>query len=130
MARRRRTQSEETLLLLALLLLLWQASGSMGFAASAVALYSGALSTLAVFLALVSSVKDSALPDDIVAFGEIGLTGEIRSVACAELRLREAARLGFKRAAVSKFSKSAARMEGIKAGGFRSVADALSLIEA
>lgn len=52
---------------------------------------------LAVSLALVSSLKDLVVPDDVLAFGEVGLTGEIRSVNRAAMRVSEAARLGFKR---------------------------------
>lgn len=52
---------------------------------------------LCVALALVSSLKDFPVPDDLIAFGEIGLAGEIRSVSHAEKRINEAARLGFKR---------------------------------
>ncbi len=50
---------------------------------------------LAVALALVSSLKDIIVPDDVLAFGEVGLTGEIRSVNHAAQRITEAARLGF-----------------------------------
>jgi len=50
---------------------------------------------LAVTLALVSSLKDIVVPEDLLAFGEVGLTGEIRSVSHAALRVTEAARLGF-----------------------------------
>lgn len=52
---------------------------------------------LAVSLALVSSLKDIVVPEDVIAFGEVGLTGEIRSVNRAAMRAAEAARLGFKR---------------------------------
>ncbi len=52
---------------------------------------------LAVALALVSSLKDIVVSEDIIAFGEVGLTGEIRSVNHAALRATEAARLGFRR---------------------------------
>ena len=52
---------------------------------------------LAVSLALVSSLKDLVVPEDVLAFGEVGLTGEIRSVNRAALRVSEAARLGFRR---------------------------------
>jgi DNA repair protein RadA/Sms len=55
---------------------------------------------LAVAAALVSSAADVALPDGTVIFGEIGLTGEVRPVAQAEARLKEAAKLGFGRAIV------------------------------
>lgn len=55
---------------------------------------------LAVCAALVSSALDQPLPSDVVAIGEVGLAGELRSVAGIERRLAEAARLGFKRAVV------------------------------
>lgn len=50
---------------------------------------------LAVALALVSSLKDIVVPENLLAFGEVGLTGEIRAVNHAGLRVTEAARLGF-----------------------------------
>ena len=50
---------------------------------------------LAVAAALLSSLGDSPVPHDAVVFGEIGLSGEVRPVAQMELRLREAAKLGF-----------------------------------
>ncbi|MDD6175103.1 MAG: DNA repair protein RadA [Firmicutes bacterium] len=52
---------------------------------------------LAIAMALTSSLKDAPLSDDAVAFGEIGLSGEIRGVSHAEARVSEAARLGFTR---------------------------------
>ena len=52
---------------------------------------------LSVSLALVSSLKDQVIPEDVLAFGEIGLAGEIRAVGHANARLSEAERLGFKR---------------------------------
>lgn len=52
---------------------------------------------LPVILAVASSYRDQAIPDDLVAIGEIGLTGEIRSVSHMNQRLAEIARLGFKR---------------------------------
>ena len=54
-------------------------------------------SDLSVAMALVSGLKDAPLPDDALAFGEVGLGGEIRSVGHCEQRVREAARLGFSR---------------------------------
>ena len=51
---------------------------------------------LSVALALISSLKDVPVRDDVLAFGEIGLGGEIRSVSHCDQRINEAARLGFK----------------------------------
>ena len=52
---------------------------------------------LAVALAVASAYKDKPLGQDLVAFGEIGLGGEVRSVTQAEKRIREAEKLGLKR---------------------------------
>jgi len=50
---------------------------------------------LAVALAIASSVSDTALPAGLVAFGELGLAGDIRTIGSLERRLGEAYRLGF-----------------------------------
>lgn len=55
---------------------------------------------LSIALALISGLKDAPLPDDALAFGEIGLGGELRAVSHCEQRVREAARLGFARCIV------------------------------
>ncbi len=55
---------------------------------------------MAVALAMISSITDRVVPDDLIAIGEIGLAGECRAVSNVELRLKEAARLGFTRAII------------------------------
>ncbi|MCR5041659.1 MAG: DNA repair protein RadA [Clostridia bacterium] len=55
---------------------------------------------LTVALAMVSSLKDVVVPQDVIAFGEIGLAGELRSVGGCEQRVREAHRLGFRRCVI------------------------------
>lgn len=55
---------------------------------------------LPVAIALISSLKDAVIPASSMAFGEIGLTGELRSVSDADQRIAEAARLGFKKVIV------------------------------
>ena len=57
---------------------------------------------LPVLLAIASSYRDRPIPDDLVAIGEIGLTGEIRSVSQMTQRLGEVARLGFKKCIIPK----------------------------
>jgi DNA repair protein RadA/Sms len=57
---------------------------------------------LPVLLAVLSSFRDRPLPDKLVVFGEVGLSGEIRPVPNGEERLREAATHGFVRAIVPK----------------------------
>lgn len=53
---------------------------------------------LAVASALISALSGKSLPSDAIFFGEIGLSGELRSVGQIEIRLKEAAKLGFKQA--------------------------------
>lgn len=57
---------------------------------------------LPLILAVASSYLDKPIPDDLVAIGEIGLTGEARSVSHMTQRLSEIARLGFKRCVIPK----------------------------
>ncbi|MDR6233650.1 DNA repair protein RadA [Pseudomonas oryzihabitans] len=57
---------------------------------------------LALMSAVISSLRDRALPHDLLVFGEIGLSGEIRPVPSGQERLKEAAKHGFKRAIVPK----------------------------
>jgi len=57
---------------------------------------------LPVALAVASSYRDVPIPDDLVAIGEIGLTGEIRSVSHLNQRLSEAARLGFRKCMIPR----------------------------
>ncbi|MBE6717419.1 MAG: DNA repair protein RadA [Ruminococcaceae bacterium] len=59
-------------------------------------------SDLPVALTLISSLKDEVIRDDCISFGEIGLAGEIRSVSFAEMRIKEAIRLGFKKCIISE----------------------------
>ncbi len=57
---------------------------------------------LAVALALVSGITDKPFPEDVVAIGEVGLSGEVRSVSRITARINEAARLGFARCVVPR----------------------------
>ena len=54
-------------------------------------------------LAVASSYRDSVIANDMVAIGEVGLTGEIRAVSHMNQRLQEVARLGFKKVIIPKF---------------------------
>lgn len=61
---------------------------------------------LSVAIALVSSLKDNTVSDEIVAFGEIGLAGEVRAVSNCESRIKEASKLGFKKCIVPYYNFS------------------------
>ncbi len=69
---------------------------------------------LPVALSLVSGLKDIAIPEDLAAFGEVGLSGEIRSVPHVADRIREAERLGFKRCVFPASCKK--QLEGLSFG--------------
>lgn len=60
---------------------------------------------VAVAAALISALSQKTLPNDAIFFGEIGLAGEIRQVSQPELRLKESAKLGFKKSIIPKLSK-------------------------
>ena len=81
---------------------------------------------LALCLALASSRADVPVPADLVAFGEVGLSGDVRSVGRAEARVREAARLGFRRALVPQSEVAACEaIAGIVTVSVRTIAEAL-----
>jgi DNA repair protein RadA/Sms len=70
---------------------------------------------LATALAIVSSVKDLPLDAETVAIGEVGLSGELRSVAYLDRRVNEAARIGFKRAIIPRSgTKNLVQPNGLK----------------
>ena len=69
---------------------------------------------LPVLLAVLSSLRDRPLPEKTIAFGEVGLSGEIRPVPNGEDRLREAATHGFKRAIVPKANAPKGRYKDLE----------------
>ncbi|TVQ30148.1 MAG: DNA repair protein RadA [Wenzhouxiangella sp.] len=84
-------------------------------------------SDLAIALALKSSLREQALPKGLVAFGEIGLAGELRPVYNGEERLREAAGQGFDQALVPEGNLKGVKAR-ITARGFRTLAQALQAV--
>ena len=83
---------------------------------------------LPVVLAIASSYRDSAVADDLVAIGELGLTGEIRAVSHMNQRLAEAARLGFKKAIIPKFGSEKLEIpEGLTVFRVRNVREAIEV---
>jgi DNA repair protein RadA/Sms len=68
---------------------------------------------LAILLAIQSSMKNKALPKNLVVFGEVGLAGEIRPCPRGQERLKEAAKLGFKQAIVPKANAPKTNIPGL-----------------
>lgn len=83
---------------------------------------------LALLLAVVSSYRDRALPQDLMVFGEVGLSGEIRPVPNGQERIREAAKHGFKRAIVPKGNVPKDVVKGMEVVGVSRLADALDAL--
>ena len=85
---------------------------------------------LGICLALVSSFKNKPISDDVIAFGEVGLSGEVRSVSMSESRVSEAKKLGFKTCIVPKAleSKLKKTFKDIEIIGVSSVADAMKIL--
>ncbi len=69
---------------------------------------------LPVLLAIVSSLKGKPLPEKMVAFGEVGLVGEVRPVQRGMERLKESAKLGFKLAIVPRANAPKAPIKGLE----------------
>ncbi|MEO8004060.1 MAG: DNA repair protein RadA [Betaproteobacteria bacterium] len=80
---------------------------------------------LPVLLAIVSSLRNRPLPRKLVAFGEIGLAGEVRPVQRGQERLREAAKLGFELAIVPKANAPKAAIPGIEVIGVERIEEAI-----
>ncbi len=84
---------------------------------------------LGVVLAVVSSCRDRAIDDKVLAFGEVGLSGEVRAVSQAAQRVQEAKKLGFTTVILPEVCREQiGEMEGIRLVGVRTVADAVGVI--
>lgn len=84
---------------------------------------------LSIVLAIASSLKDQPIDEKTIVFGEVGLSGEVRSVSMPEQRVREAQKLGFDTVILPAVCcKQAARVEGIKLIGVRNVREAITQI--
>ena len=85
---------------------------------------------LAVLLAVVSSMRDKPLPRGLVAFGEVGLAGEVRPAPRGQERLREAAKLGFSMALIPKANAPKQSIEGLQVIAVDRVEHALERVRA
>lgn len=83
---------------------------------------------LAVILALVSSLKNQPLPLELMAIGEVGLSGEVRPVPSGQERIREAAKHGFTRALVPKANQPKEKIAGLEVLAVTRLEEALELI--
>ena len=82
---------------------------------------------LPLALALASSARAHALPPALVAYGELGLTGEVRPVAHGEERLRELVKLGFNSVILPRANLPRTALSGLTLHGVAGVAEALAV---
>ena len=84
---------------------------------------------LGICLAIVSSAKDIVIPDNVMVFGEVGLSGEIRAVSMAGQRVQEAKKLGFGTVVLPEVCKSSVgKVEGINLVYVSQIRDAIGYI--
>lgn len=84
---------------------------------------------LGICLAIVSSAKDIVIPDNVMVFGEVGLSGEIRAVNIAGQRVQEAKKLGFGTVVLPEVCRSSVgKVEGINLVYVSQIRDAIGYI--
>src|SRR5450830_685270 len=81
---------------------------------------------LAVLLSITSSLKNKPLDNKLIVFGEVGLAGEVRPVQGGQMRLKEAAKLGFTKAIVPKANAPKQRIDGLEVIGVERLEQALN----
>ena len=84
---------------------------------------------LGILLALISSFKNKVLPQDLVVFGEVGLSGEIRPVPYGPERLSEALKHGFKKALIPKANKTSLIPKGLEVHTVQNVQEVLQRLQ-
>jgi DNA repair protein RadA/Sms len=84
---------------------------------------------LGIIIAISSSLKDTAVDPKIFVFGEVGLSGEIRAVTQAEARIKEASKIGFKKAVMSAGNSENIKNDfGLEITGVQNVEDCLEAV--
>ena len=83
---------------------------------------------LALLASVISSLRDKPLGNDLVVFGEVGLAGEVRPVQRGQDRLKEAAKLGFKRALIPYANRPKEPIKELKVFAVKRLSEALDVI--
>lgn len=83
---------------------------------------------LAVILSIVSSLKSKPLPQGLAVFGEIGLAGEVRPAPRGQERIKEAAKLGFKRLIIPKANAPKQKINGVELFTIQRIDEAVALL--
>lgn len=84
---------------------------------------------LGLVLSIISSFRNRPIAEDVICFGEVGLSGEVRSVNMVEQRIAEARKLGFKQCILPKVCmKNIQQVDGIQLKGVENVREALEIL--
>ena len=83
---------------------------------------------LSIAMALISGITDRVIPENLIAFGELGLLGEVRAVSHIEYRVKEAIRLGFTKILLPKknLSQKIKVPDGVKIHGVENIYEVLA----
>ena len=86
---------------------------------------------LSIAMALISGITDRVIPDELIAFGEIGLSGEVRAVSHIDYRVKEAVRLGFTKIVLPKknMTSSLKVPSGVELIGVNNIYQALACMQ-
>ena len=80
-------------------------------------------------MAIASSYKNKPVPDELIVFGEVGLSGEVRAVSMPEQRVLEAKKLGFTSCVLPEVClKSVGKVEGIELIGIKNINEVIRII--
>ncbi len=83
---------------------------------------------LGIVMAIASSYKNRPIAEDVIVFGEVGLSGEVRAVTMPEQRVAEAKKLGFTTCVIPEVSvKTVGKVDGVRIIGVKSVGEAISM---
>lgn len=84
---------------------------------------------LGLVLSIISSFRNRPIAEDVICFGEVGLSGEVRSVNMVEQRIAEARKLGFKQCILPKVCmKNIQQVDGMQLKGVENVREALEIL--
>jgi DNA repair protein RadA/Sms len=83
---------------------------------------------MGIVAAIVSSFRNQPVDTGVFTFGEIGLSGELRAISQAEVRIKEAAKLGFKKGIVPASNASIREIQDIDITGVKNVEEAIEIL--
>ena len=84
---------------------------------------------LGIVMAIASSFRNRVIAEDVVVFGEVGLSGEVRAVSMAQSRVQEAKKLGFSTVILPESNVTAcSEIRGIRLCGVRNVQEAIEIV--